>query len=48
MSQTLWTGVDIGGTKTAAVLSSTPPEILGRVEFATLPEEGPQPAILQI
>ena len=34
-------GVDIGGTKTAIVLSSAPPVIQARIEFATLPEAGP-------
>lgn len=48
MSQRLWAGVDIGGTKTAVVLSSTPPEILSRIEFATLQENGPEPAVAQI
>ncbi len=48
MQQTLWAGVDIGGTKTAAVLSAAPPELLGRTEFATAPEHGPEPAIQQI
>ncbi len=41
----VWIGVDIGGTKTAVVLSAEPPVMLGRIEFATLPEQGPQPAI---
>jgi glucokinase len=48
MDQTLWAGVDIGGTKTAVVLSSAPPELLSRTEFATAPEQGPEPAIRQI
>ena len=48
MSQRLWAGVDIGGTKTAVVLSAAPPALLGRIEFPTLPEQGPQPAIAQI
>ncbi len=41
-------GIDIGGTKTAVVLSSHPPEILKRTEFATLPANGPEPAIREI
>jgi glucokinase len=41
----VWIGVDIGGTKTAVVLSSAPPVMLWRIEFATLPEQGPQRAI---
>lgn len=40
-----WIGVDIGGTKTAIVLSVDPPEVISRVEFATLPQEGPDRAI---
>jgi len=38
-------GVDIGGTKTAVVLSSQPPTILERIEFPTMPEQGPDQAI---
>src|ERR1700676_1404121 len=48
MNQTLWAGVDIGGTKTAVLVSVDPPHVLERVEFATLPANGPQPAIDQI
>jgi|HubBroStandDraft_6_1064221.scaffolds.fasta_scaffold26871_2 glucokinase len=44
----LWAGVDIGGTKTAVVVSNKPPEVLSRTEFPTLPANGPQPAIEQI
>ncbi len=44
----LWIGVDIGGTKTAVVLSADPPDILDRREFATEPEKGPQHALEQI
>ncbi len=40
-----WIGVDIGGTKTAVVLSSHPPAMLARIEFPTLPDQGPQRAI---
>ena len=40
-----WIGVDIGGTKTAVVLSSAPPTMLERIEFPTLPEQGPDRAI---
>lgn len=40
-----WIGVDIGGSKTAIVLCSQPPKILSRVEFPTLPEQGPQRAL---
>ena len=45
MNSQVWVGVDIGGTKTAIVLSSEPPATLSRVEFATLPAEGPQRAL---
>jgi glucokinase len=38
-------GVDVGGTKTAVVLSARPPEALGRIEFATLPDQGPERAL---
>ncbi len=48
MHRKLWAGVDIGGTKTAVVLSSSPPEILKRIEFPTLPERGSEPAISEI
>jgi glucokinase len=41
MSEKVWVGVDIGGTKTAVVLSAAPPIILARTEFPTLPAEGP-------
>ncbi len=50
----VYLGVDVGGTKTAVllatavVLSSRPPDTLGRIEFATLSEKGPQQAIEQI
>jgi len=43
-----WIGVDIGGTKTAVVLSSAPPEVAGRVEFATAQERGPEHTIESI
>lgn len=48
MDKKLWCGVDIGGTKTAIVVSSDPPHVLSRIEFPTLPARGPQPAIDQI
>ena len=41
----MWIGVDIGGTKTAVVSSQSPPVVLGREEFPTLPAKGPEPAI---
>ncbi len=43
-----WIGVDIGGTKTAVVLSAAPPAADARVEFATAPERGPGHAIQSI
>jgi glucokinase len=48
MNIKVWAGVDIGGTKTAVLISADPPHILERVEFPTLPANGPQPAIEQI
>ena len=48
MSNKLWAGVDIGGTKTAVLVSTNPPHVLDRLEFATLPGNGPKPAIEQI
>ena len=48
MSRNLWAGVDIGGTKTAVLISADPPRVLKRIEFPTLPANGPQPAIDQI
>jgi glucokinase len=44
----IWVGVDIGGTKTAVVVSRKPPEAISRIEFATRPDKGPQQAIDQI
>jgi glucokinase len=38
-------GIDIGGTKTAVLLSSQPPEVLVRAEFPTRPSNGPEPAL---
>jgi glucokinase len=43
-----WVGVDIGGTKTAVVFSAAPPVVDARVEFATAPQHGPDPAIEEI
>jgi glucokinase len=45
MNETVWLGVDVGGTKTALVLSSCPPVVLARAEFPTLPLEGPARAL---
>jgi len=41
----VYIGVDVGGTKTAVVLSSKLPKSLGRIEFATQPEQGPERAL---
>ena len=41
----IYIGVDVGGTKTAVLLSARPPDSLGRIEFATLPEQGPERAL---
>ena len=48
MADATWVGVDIGGTKTAVVVSAQPPQILQRIEFPTLPERGPQQTIDRI
>jgi glucokinase len=48
VSKDVWVGVDIGGTKTAVVLSRRPPEVISRTEFPTFPAKGPQQAIDQI
>ena len=48
LEKKVWIGVDIGGTKTAVVLSAEPPAMLGRIEFPTLPEQGPERAIALI
>lgn len=44
----VWAGVDIGGTKTAIVLSSNPPTVLKRIEFPTRAAEGPEPTMHRI
>ena len=48
MHRDWWAGVDIGGTKTAVVLSADPPQVAGRIEFATEPHNGPDHALNQI
>jgi len=48
VSRDVWVGVDIGGSKTAVVVSRKPPEVISRIEFPTLPAKGPQQAIEQI
>ncbi|MGH7812640.1 MAG: ROK family protein [Candidatus Binataceae bacterium] len=44
-SNQCWIGVDIGGTKTAVVMSKQPPTVDARIEFATRPEQGPERVI---
>ncbi|MGI4757816.1 MAG: ROK family protein [Janthinobacterium lividum] len=41
-------GIDIGGTKTAVVLSANMPDVLWREEFETLPSMGPDHAVEKI
>ncbi|MGH7923310.1 MAG: ROK family protein [Candidatus Binatus sp.] len=41
----VWIGVDIGGTKTAVVVSKRLPDIIERLQFATLPAKGPDRAL---
>jgi glucokinase len=41
-------GIDIGGTKTAVVVSRQPPDVIWRKEFPTLPADGPDHAIHSI
>jgi len=48
MRKRVWVGVDVGGTKTAVLISAEPPQTLGRIEFPTRPTEGPGPAIESI
>ena len=48
MSANILVGVDIGGTKTAIVLSTNPPTVLTRSVFATAPELGPGHAVKSI
>lgn len=48
MDEKVWIGVDIGGTKTAVVIADEPPAMRARIEFPTLPQEGPERAIALI
>ncbi|HXH51734.1 MAG TPA: ROK family protein [Terriglobia bacterium] len=41
-------GVDIGGTKTAVLVSLEAPTVLDRIEFPTKPAKGPEPAVALI
>jgi glucokinase len=45
VTEKVYLGVDVGGTKTAVILSAHPPEALARIEFATLPDQGPERAL---
>lgn len=45
MPAKVWIGVDIGGTKTAIVVSERVPEVVGRIQFATLQSKGPDRAL---
>jgi glucokinase len=46
--QSALVGIDIGGTKTAVVLSTAAPAVLWRDEFETLPALGPEHALQKI
>jgi len=45
MTGNVWVGLDVGGTKTAVIISAEPPAVLARTEFATLPTKGPDRAL---
>ncbi len=45
MPTKVWIGVDIGGTKTAIVVSERLPDVSERLQFATLPSKGPDRAL---
>ncbi|MBZ5515525.1 MAG: ROK family protein [Acidobacteriia bacterium] len=45
MTDKVLAGIDVGGTKTAVLISAQPPEVMARVEFLTRPAKGPQYAI---
>jgi glucokinase len=44
----VYAGVDIGGTKIAVLLSTAPPDTFSRIEFPTLPALGPERALKMI
>jgi glucokinase len=48
MSKQVLAGVDIGGTKTAVVLSLQPPAVVKRFVFPTTPQNGPEHIIARI
>ena len=45
MPQNALVGVDIGGTKTAVLVSLEAPSVLDRIEFPTKPQKGPEPTL---
>lgn len=45
MPKSVLVGVDIGGTKTAVLVSSKVPSVLERIEFPTRPAKGPEPTL---
>ena len=45
MNENLWEGIDVEGTKTAIVVSGSPPVVLGRTSFPTLPAKGADRAL---
>jgi glucokinase len=47
-SPRVWIGIDIGGTKTAIVISGAPPAADAGIRFATMPEAGPARALALI
>lgn len=48
MPQNALVGVDIGGTKTAVLVSLEAPSVLDRIEFPTKPQKGPEPTLALI
>ena len=48
MDKNVWVGIDVGGTKTAIVLSANPPSVLGRTAFATLAAKGADRTLKQV
>jgi glucokinase len=45
MTKKILAGMDVGGTKTAVLISAQPPQVIARVEFPTRPAKGPQHAL---
>jgi glucokinase len=48
MPENALVGVDVGGTKTAVLVSLEAPTVLDRIEFPTKPAKGPEPALALI